>query len=140
MSSTKIEFAVHMTCDECVKAVRKCLQSLPEVNNFDINLKTNSVLVDTTLSVKEVKEKLEATGRKVVIKGTGSQAGVAILDTGDKGIQGVVRFVQTNPNTYVIDGTVDGLKPGRHGLGIYECGDISNGKTVTMVKCGWFFN
>lgn len=132
MSSTKIEFAVQMTCGECVNAVEKCLQSVPEIKSFDVNLQNNSVIIDTTLGVEEVKKKLESTGRKVVVKGAGGQAGVAILDIGDKDIQGVVRFVQNSPNTCVVDGTVDGLKPGKHGLAIHECGDVSNGTKANI--------
>lgn len=138
MSSTKIEFAVQMTCEKCVNTIKTCLQSEPEIKSFDVNLQNNSVVVDTTLGVEEVKKKLESTGRKVVVKGAGSQAGVAVLDIGDKGIQGVVRFVQTGPNTCVIDGTVDGLEPGKHGLAIHECGDVSNGKTVHFIRHLYF--
>lgn len=43
------------------------------------------------------------------------------------GINGVVRFVQINENECVVDGTIDGLSPGKHGLHIYECGNLSNG-------------
>lgn len=128
MSSAKIEFAVQMTCEECVKAVNKCLESVPEIKSFTVNLQANSVVVDTTLGVEEVKKKLESTGRKVVVKGAGSQAGVAIIDIGNEGVQGVIRFMQTGPNTCVIDGTIDRLKPGKHGLAIHECGDTSSGK------------
>lgn len=134
MSSTKIEFAVQMTCEGCVSAIKKCLESVPEIKSFDVNLQTNSVVVDTTLGVEEVKKKLESTGRKTVVKGAGSQAGVAIIDIGDEGVQGVVRFVQTAPDTCIIDGTVDGLKPGKHALAIHECGDTSNGNHVASIK------
>ena len=41
-------------------------------------------------------------------------------------IRGVVRFVQTNEGC-IIDGTVDGLTAGSHGLHVHECGDISRG-------------
>lgn len=43
------------------------------------------------------------------------------------GINGVVRFVQINNNECIVDGTIDGLSPGKHGIHIYECGDLSNG-------------
>lgn len=43
------------------------------------------------------------------------------------GINGVIRFVQINENECVIDGTVDGLSPGKHGIHVYEYGDLSNG-------------
>lgn len=129
MSSTKIEFAVQMTCDSCVNAIKKALDGVVGIKNVDINLQTNSVVIDTTLTTEEVQKKLESTGRKAVVKGfAGTQAGVAILDVGDKNIKGVVRFIQVNPNTCVIDGTVDGLKPGKHGLAVHECGDTSGGK------------
>ena len=42
-------------------------------------------------------------------------------------LQGVVRFTQTDSETCIIDGTLDGLNPGEHGLAIHECGDISGG-------------
>lgn len=41
-------------------------------------------------------------------------------------IKGVIRFAQTSEGC-VIDGTVDGLTPGEHGIHIHECGDISEG-------------
>ena len=43
-----------------------------------------------------------------------------------KNIMGVIRFAQT-PDGCIIDGTVDGLTPGEHGMHIHECGDISEG-------------
>lgn len=45
----------------------------------------------------------------------------------ESGIKGVVRFVQINENECVVDGTIDGLSPGNHGIHVYECGDLSNG-------------
>lgn len=44
----------------------------------------------------------------------------------NKLIQGVVRFIETQKGC-IVDGTIDGLDPGDHGLHIHECGDISNG-------------
>lgn len=43
------------------------------------------------------------------------------------GINGVVRFVQISNYECIVDGTIDGLSPGKHGFHIYECGDLSNG-------------
>lgn len=124
--SSQIEFAVQMTCTSCVKAVRDSL-NVPGVSNVAINLENNSVVLDTTLTTSEVLRHLESSGRKAVVKGYGgSLAAVAILDIG-KHIQGVIRLVQINSELCVIDGTVDGLKPGQHGLFIHESGDLSNG-------------
>ncbi|GJQ87877.1 hypothetical protein Trydic_g1148 [Trypoxylus dichotomus] len=107
MSLTQIEFAVQMTCDSCVKAVEK---------------------IDTYLSTQEVQKLLQNSGRKAVVKGyAGQHAGVAILDTGTPSIKGVVRFIQINNDTCVVDGVVDGLQPGLHNLSVHECGDLSKG-------------
>lgn len=127
--STKIEFAVQMTCDGCVNAVKNVLAKESGIKSVDVDLQSKSVVVDTTLSTDEVHKLLESTGRKVVVKGYGgSQAGVAILEFGEKNVQGVVRFMQIDANTCIIDGTVDGLQPGKHGLAVHECGDTSKGK------------
>lgn len=128
MSLTKIEFAVQMTCDSCVKAVEKSLSNVHGIEKIDIDLKTGSVVVDTYLSTQEVKKLLENSGRKAVVKGyAGQQAGVAILDTGVPSIKGVVRFIQIDNDTCVVDGVVDGLNPGLHRLSVHECGDLSKG-------------
>lgn len=68
------------------------------------------------------------------------QAAVAIVG-GECGfaqgnLQGVVRFIQADENTCIVDGTIDGLSPGLHGLHIHEFGDISDGcnKYVLMLS------
>lgn len=45
-------------------------------------------------------------------------------------IKGVVRFsvnAEDKHSGTIVDGVVDGLTPGYHGLHIHECGDLSNG-------------
>ncbi|KAB0805487.1 hypothetical protein PPYR_02457 [Photinus pyralis] len=125
--SSKIEFAVQMTCTSCVKAVRESLDNIPGISNVDISLEKNTVVVDTTLTTNEVLRHLQSSGKQAVVKGhAGSLAAVAILDV-SKHIQGVVRLAQINPETCIVDGTVDGLRPGEHGLFIHESGDLSKG-------------
>lgn len=126
--STKIEFAVQMTCDKCVQSVESSLTGVGGINKVDVDLKTGSVVVDTTLTTEDVLQKLQSSGRKAVVKGyAGSSAAVAIMNVGESSVQGVVRFIQTAPNCCIIDGTVDGLQPGDHGLYVHESGDISRG-------------
>lgn len=38
-----------------------------------------------------------------------------------------MRFIQADDNTCIVDGTIDGLSPGLHGLHVHEFGDISEG-------------
>lgn len=63
--------------------------------------------------------------------GSSHSAAVAMLGDasgcGFGAVKGVVRFLQTDENTCIVDGTLDGLSPGLHGLHIHESGDISQG-------------
>lgn len=43
------------------------------------------------------------------------------------GVFGVIRFFQKQNDVCIIDGTIDGLVPGEHGLHIHEFGDLSDG-------------
>lgn len=56
---------------------------------------------------------------------------MAIVKDGADKIKGVVRFSvvteDKHANGCVVDGVIDGLSPGLHGVHIHECGDISNG-------------
>lgn len=40
-------------------------------------------------------------------------------------VQGVVRFLQLSQERCLIDGTIDGLAPGAHGLHVHELGDLT---------------
>ncbi|KAG9475323.1 hypothetical protein GDO78_003647 [Eleutherodactylus coqui] len=102
------------------------------VQNVNVILESQAVVLETALSVSEVQELLQSTGRRAVLKGMGSLksqnlgAAVAMLE-GVGAVQGVVRFLQVSENTCIIDGTVDGLSPGLHGIHIHEFGDLSMG-------------
>lgn len=49
---------------------------------------------------------------------------VAML-AGTGPIQGVVRFVQVTEDCCLIDGTIDGLEAGPHGLHVHTLGDLT---------------
>lgn len=51
-------------------------------------------------------------------------AAVAML-SGAGSIQGVVRFLQLSEKHCLIDGTIDGLEPGCHGLHVHTLGDLT---------------
>lgn len=140
MSTARIEFAVQMTCNSCVETVRKCLQSVQGIENFEINLDKQSVILDTNLKTTEIQKILESSGKKVAVRGySGSISGVSIIESSKRNVQGVVRFIQATPNLCIIDGTIDGLKPGSHGIQIHECGDLSQGNNLVF-NTGHNFN
>ncbi|XP_078591575.1 copper chaperone for superoxide dismutase-like [Branchiostoma floridae x Branchiostoma japonicum] len=137
---TKVEFDVQMTCQSCASAVENALKGAEGVHSFSIDLPTEQVVVETTLPSAKVQELLESTGRRAVIKGMGqAHLGAAVSQMsgfGRSAVQGVVRFVQLSEKKVAIEGTIDGLTPGLHGLAVHELGDLSQG----CDSCGDHFN
>ncbi|KDR15674.1 copper chaperone for superoxide dismutase [Zootermopsis nevadensis] len=135
MVLVKVEFAVQMTCQKCVNKIRDSLNNVKGIENIDISLEKETVIVETSLPSSEVQQKIESTGRRAVLKGYGGGgnqgAAVAMLGyasgCGFGAVKGVVRFLQTDENMCIVDGTLDGLSAGLHGLHIHESGDISQG-------------
>lgn len=132
--SSKIEFAVEMTCEKCVNVIREKLNNVAGVHQVEISLEKGSVVVDTSLPSSRVQQLIESTNRRAILKGYGEEkksAAVAMLGgsigSGLGPVKGVVRFLQLSPDSCIIDGTIDGLTPGFHGLHVHECGDISKG-------------
>ncbi|XP_008546076.1 copper chaperone for superoxide dismutase [Microplitis demolitor] len=130
--ASKIEFAVNMTCEKCVDAIKNCLSDNKDIQKVDISLDRGTVLVETKLPYTIIQEKIESSGKRAVLKGFGDNSSAVSMIGGTSGfsknklIQGVVRFIETQKGC-IVDGTIDGLDPGDHGLHIHECGDISNG-------------
>ncbi|XP_003978083.2 copper chaperone for superoxide dismutase isoform X1 [Takifugu rubripes] len=138
--TTKVEFAVQMTCESCADQVRAALQGKPEVKSVSIDVSKEEVLVESSLSSTEVQALIENTGRRAVLKGIGGSerdlgSAVAML-AGAGNIQGVVRFLQLSDKACLIDGTIDGLDPGPHGLHVHTLGDL----TQDCLSCGEHYN
>ncbi|XP_013404594.1 copper chaperone for superoxide dismutase isoform X1 [Lingula anatina] len=140
--SAKIEFAVQMTCQKCVDEIKKNLNNVKGIQSLEINLEKEQVIVETSLPSEEVKQLLEQSGKRAVIMGYGSGsvsqhlgAAVAMIE-GPVSVKGVTRLVQIDENKCVIDGTLDGLTPGKNQLSIHELGDISLG----CESCGKIYN
>uniref|UniRef100_A0A224XLJ0 Extracellular superoxide dismutase [Cu-Zn] n=1 Tax=Panstrongylus lignarius TaxID=156445 RepID=A0A224XLJ0_9HEMI len=134
-----------MKCHSCVDKIKSNLKDIEGVDNVEVYFDKGTVLVETSLPSSFIKEKIEKGGYIAVLNGYGNQIGevkstnvtgqstsaVAMIG-GHVGysssqIQGVVRFIQADDDVCVVDGTIDGLSPGLHGLHIHECGDISKG-------------
>ncbi|KAG0192496.1 hypothetical protein DFQ28_008995 [Apophysomyces sp. BC1034] len=123
----KTEFAVEMTCQTCVDDITRVLKQFPAAPS-------------------KVSRALKETGRTVIVRGQGvadevghSGAAVCIFEVFGSdptvampaGKQGLARFVQIDEDTCLIDMTVEGLAPGKHGVHIHELGDISKGWETT---------
>uniref|UniRef100_A0A3Q3WHP2 Superoxide dismutase copper chaperone n=1 Tax=Mola mola TaxID=94237 RepID=A0A3Q3WHP2_MOLML len=122
-----MEFAVQMACESCADKVRTALESKP-VKSVSIDVSKEEVLVESALTSAEVQALIESTGRRAVLKGMGvsKQMGSAVAMLAGIGkIQGVVRFLQLSERRCLIDGTIDGLKPGTHGLHVHTLGDLT---------------
>ncbi|KAJ8007922.1 hypothetical protein DPEC_G00099210 [Dallia pectoralis] len=136
----KLEFAVQMTCRRCAEAVRSALEGKPGVKSVSVDVGKEEVLVESALTSQEVQRLIESTGRRAVLKGIGGPeqdlgAAVAMM-AGSSGVQGVVRFLQLSQERCLIDGTIDGLEPGAHGLHVHTLGDL----TQDCQSCGEHYN
>jgi len=125
-----------MTCEGCEDKVKKALGERSDIQILKIDCNSQQVLVETTLPSGKVQNIIESTGRRAVLKGYGASkdvkhlgAGVAMMsDHYDPPlVVGVVRFLQADSGTCLVDGTIDGLTPGKHGLHVHESGDLSGG-------------
>ncbi|XP_049646855.1 copper chaperone for superoxide dismutase isoform X1 [Accipiter gentilis] len=165
-SSCRLEFAVQMQCQGCADAVRSALREAPDVQLLELRLEAQTVLVETTAAAERVRELLEKSGRRAVLKGMGGSddgkrdsgasgrgntcagfgvptslpaanlgAAVAAL-SGPGAVRGLVRFLQISPTRCLVDGAVDGLPPGPHGIHVHEFGDLSR----PCDSCGDHFN
>ncbi|XP_035530906.1 copper chaperone for superoxide dismutase-like isoform X1 [Morone saxatilis] len=137
---TKLEFAVQMTCESCADKVRAALEDKPGVKSVSIDVSKEKVLVESALTSAEVQALIESTGRRAVLKGIGGSeqdlgSAVAMM-AGVGTIQGVVRFLQLSEQRCLIDGTIDGLEPGPHGLHVHALGDL----TLDCLSCGEHYN
>nr|CAD7455548.1 unnamed protein product [Timema tahoe] len=120
-----MEFAVEMSCGKCEEKVRGCLSSLEGVKGFQVSLEKQSVVVETNQPSTIVLDCIRATGLRAVaaVAMLGGETGCGLLGP----VKGVVRFLQMEQDRCLIDGTIDGLEPGHHGLHIHELGDLSGG-------------
>uniref|UniRef100_A0A6M2DSY7 superoxide dismutase n=1 Tax=Xenopsylla cheopis TaxID=163159 RepID=A0A6M2DSY7_XENCH len=102
-------------------------EGLIGVGDVKVDLDENMVIVETHLPSSEVQHKIENIGFRAVLQGFGGSSAVVIMSGNE--VQGVVRFANAASldKGCIVDGVLDGLCPGLHGLHIHECGDISQG-------------
>lgn len=139
---TKVEFAVQMSCQSCSDDIKNAFKDIAGVQSVIVNLAQEQVIIESTLTSFQLQDIIEQTGRRAVLKGQGSKlsvqhlgAAVSVLETSSN-VKGVVRMTQVDEENCVIEGTIDGLRPGAHGLNVHEYGDISEGCS----SCGDHFN
>ncbi|CAC5387376.1 CCS [Mytilus coruscus] len=126
-----MEFAV----EGCPHKAKKALDGKDGIQSVSIESGSNSLVVLSNLSSTQVNSIIETSGQRGVLMGYGGLTGkpnlgaaVALMDVGlDSRLKGVVRFVQVDDSTCVVDGTLDGLLPGKYGVYLHEFGDISAG-------------
>ena len=113
------------------------LPAFPGVRLLELRPETQTVLLEAEVGAERVKELLESSGRRAVLRGMGVPAGspggprggdtTAAVAALSGGVRGLVRFLQVSPELCVVDGVIDGLRPGPHGLHVHEFGDTSEG-------------
>ncbi|CAF0822838.1 unnamed protein product [Didymodactylos carnosus] len=129
----KLEFIVDINDQQKVTELRNILSNQNGIKNADINLDNKRVVVETTLQSSKVQNIIENSLKTdAVLMG----AAVSAVVGKDSRVRGLVRFIQVEENTCVVDGSIDGLSPGEHGINIHEFGDLSSG----CDSCGDHYN
>ncbi|WVO23126.1 uncharacterized protein IAS62_004471 [Cryptococcus decagattii] len=88
-ASFKTEFAVDMTCQNCVNAVSGALRDVQGVERYDIDLENKRVTIIGKTPPSRLLTALKSTNRQVIVRGTSSsananfpiQAAVAIMES-----------------------------------------------------------
>ncbi|KAF8473922.1 putative superoxide dismutase copper chaperone Lys7 [Kalaharituber pfeilii] len=130
-------FAVHMTCNSCVKSISDVLYAVPGVDKVQCDLDAQLVTIDGTAAPSRIVSAIQSTGRDAILRGSGgpNSAAVCILETHAPNVKdpvrGLARMVQVSPEVIIIDITVRGLPQGTYSATIRECGDISRGAETT---------
>eukprot|EP01132_Coremiostelium_polycephalum_P009650 gene9650-11832_t len=142
-TKTKVEIKVDISCNSCVETIKKELSNkLPnttvigsDVENQRMVLEGNDLTIDIVNTIKSL-------GKTVSVYGFGSSgSGVCTLGkiadwergcggaggVGSEGVFGVVRIVPISEQDILVEGKIEGLKPGDHSIAIHEYGDLSDG-------------
>lgn len=137
-------FAVHMTCDSCVKDVSEAVQKLGGITKVEASLKDQLVAIEGIAAPSAIVEAIQATGRDAILRGSGSSdsAAVSILETyqhlsvdetpeqrakRERQVRGLARMVQVSPTVTLIDLTVRGVSAGSYQVTIREYGNLTEG-------------
>lgn len=132
MLTTKLEVLVNFDSSVDDQFLEKTIKTLKTHDGIkEVGFKDGAFVVETVLPSANVLDVVgSVTGRPAVIQGFGeTQSAVAMISDQSccSKILGVVRLQQTAEGPLVADGSIDGLSPGRHGLHVYESGDLSQG-------------
>jgi len=143
--STKLEFLVDLNQQEQVDQLRKVLADRKDIENINIDLSSKRLVLDTSLQSSKIQQLIEQSlNTNAVLLGTGKPLGAAVSALYsnmnrplERRIHGLVRFIQTDDEQCIIEGTVDGLLPNSPAqINIHEYGDLSNG----CDSCGDYYD
>ncbi|KAJ3181108.1 hypothetical protein HDU85_003813 [Gaertneriomyces sp. JEL0708] len=144
----RTEFAVDLHCEDCAQTVHKALRPLSGITKLNVSVPQKTVVIESTTPPSLLFRALRGTGLATVLRGQSTGAGhshlgaaVCIFESfpGARGWaqhnnKGLARLVQVDPETCLVDVSVDGLDPGMHTVAVHECGDISGGCESTGVS------
>ncbi|CAF2108899.1 unnamed protein product [Rotaria magnacalcarata] len=143
--STKLEFLVDINQQEQVDRIQKLLSDQNEIENVNIDLSSKRIVLNTTLQSSKIQKLIEdSLDINAVLFGTGKSLGAAVSALYsnmnrplERRVHGLVRFIQTDDEQCIIEGTVDGLLPNTSArINIHEYGDLSDG----CESCGDYYN
>ncbi|XP_072946838.1 copper chaperone for superoxide dismutase [Epargyreus clarus] len=133
MVASKLEVLVDLGPKPDERVLEKTLKELNSQDDVkQAVFKDGAFMVETTLPSTVVLDMVAKTsGKRAVLQGFGeTQSAVAMVSSQvccKGGVLGVVRFQESPDGALIADGSVDGLRPGLHGLHVHDAGDLSQG-------------
>ncbi|CAL1539713.1 unnamed protein product [Lymnaea stagnalis] len=142
LPDTKMEFAVEMRSPCCANRVKNALDGLKGITSINMDFSTQRLFLEGSILAETVRDVIEKeAGISAVLLGLGTTskqnfgAGVAAISIGNSGVQGLLRFIQTE-NSCIIEGTIDKLPTADPVyLTVHESGDVTAG----CDSCGSLF-
>lgn len=77
LSTFQTEFAVDMTCQSCVSAVKTALAPIDGIEKYDIDLENKQVIITGRAAPSILCKALKDTGRQVLVRGSGTASGTS---------------------------------------------------------------
>lgn len=131
-------FAVPLSCDSCIQAVKAALQPIPGIESISASLSDQLISIKGNAAPSAIVKAIEETGRDAILRGSGKEgsAAVCILETHSSQVplgevvKGLIRMVEVSSGVegvVLADMTLKGVSEGRYHVTVREAGDISRG-------------
>lgn len=131
-----VQYAVPMTCGDCVTSIKEALAPLPGVQTTEIDLDKKLVTVSGEAAPSRIVAAMQAIGRDAIVRGSGrpNSAAVCILETNTGKTRGLCRLIEDDERKIIVDCTAALPNSKDLEVSVHASGDLSAGALSTGPK------